>query len=178
MRTQGQLILALGLVFVGAIFLAGNLFGFDTAVLCWPLALILAGVFVIVRPRIVPAGTAVEMKLLGDTVRRGMWDVTSQEIWSGVGKVTLDFSQASIPPGVTRLRVIGFIGDVRVNIPATAGIAISTAAFINKALILGEKRENFLSPVEWSSPRYEAAERKVFIEMLFFIVDLNVGGDR
>jgi predicted membrane protein len=177
MRNQGQLFIALGLVIVGVLFLIGNLFRVDTSAWFWPVAFILLGVLLIARPRLAPAGTAVEMKLLGDIRYRGAWQVANEEIWTGLGNVELDFSDAQIPPGEMRIRAYGFIGDARIRVPAPAsgaGVAVSATALIGSSHINGQKRDHFVTPVQWASPGFEAAERKVFVEIMYFISDLKI----
>lgn len=174
MRNQGQIIFAVLLIVVGILFLAGNLLNINVWALCWPLGLIVLGVFLVVRPRFAPAGAHVEMKLIGDIQREGPWQVSDEEIWIGIGDLDLDMTQADIPAGETRLRVYGLIGDVDVRLPAGAEVAVSSMAFVTDAKIRGEKREQFLTPLHWSSPGYQTAERRVSIETMFFINDMKV----
>jgi lia operon protein LiaF len=138
------------------------------------LGLISLGIFLVVRPRFAPAGTNIEFKLIGDIRRMGSWQVSDEEIWIGIGDLDLDMTQADIPAGETRLRIYGLIGDVDIRLPAGAEVAISSMAFVTDAKIRGEKREQFLTPLQWSSPGYEIAERRVLIETLFFINDLKM----
>ena len=174
MRNQGQIWLAILLVAIGVVFLAGNLLNINTWALCWPLGLIVLGVLLVARPRFAPPGTNVEIKLIGDIKRFGFWPVTNEEIWVGIGDLDLDMTQADIPGGETHLRVFGLIGDVDVRVPPGMALAVSSAAFLTSAKVLGSKQDQFLLPYQWSTPGYAAAERKLMIETTFFINDLNV----
>ena len=66
MRNQGELVLAVVIILVGVLFLIGNVFDVDVWALCWPIGLILLGVWVLLRPQLVRSDTAVRQKLIGD----------------------------------------------------------------------------------------------------------------
>ena len=174
MRNQGQLFIGIVLVLVGLMFLIGHLFDINVWAFCWPLGLILLGVWLLLRPQLVSSDTAVRQRLLGDIHRDGVWQVADEEIWIGVGDVDLDMTSADIPVGETRLRVFGFVGDVDVLVPAGVGVSVSSTAFVTDARVLGQKRDRFLAPLHLASEDYETAERKVRLETTFFVVGLKV----
>ena len=174
MRNQGQIIFALVLVLIGVVFLIGNLLQVDTSAFCWPIGLIVIGILMIARPRMAPAGRAVEMKLLGDIRRRGTWQAMEEEIWLGIGEVNLDFTQANIPAGETHLHVWALIEDVDLTIPPGIGMAVTSTALINTHKIHGEKQDQFLMPLQWTSPNYTTAECRVIVEATSLICDLKV----
>lgn len=174
MYNRGQLFIGIVLILAGLAFLIGNLFDVDVWALCWPLGLILLGVWLLVRPQLVSPGTTVRQRLLGDIRRDGVWQVTDEEIWIGLGDVELDATRADVPVGETTIRILGFIGDVDVFVPQGVGISVSSTAFVTDARVLGQKREGFLFPVRLTSDSYETAKRKVRLETTFFITDLRV----
>jgi lia operon protein LiaF len=174
MRNQGQLILGIVVIVIGLAFLIGNLFDVNVWTYCWPVGLILLGVWLLLRPRLVSSDTAVRQKLLGDIRRDGVWQVADEEIWIGIGDVRLDMTEAEIPPGETRVRVWGFVGDVRLSLPEGVGVSLSSNAFVTDVKALGHKREGILVPVRIASDDYETAERKVRLETTFFVGDVTV----
>jgi len=174
MRNRGQLFIGILLTLIGLMFLVGDLFDVNVWAFCWPVGLILLGVWLLLRPQLVSSDTAVRQKILGDIHRDGVWQVANEEIWIGVGDVDLDMTSADIPTGETRLRVFGFVGDVDVLVPEGVGVSVSSMAFVTDARVLGQKRDSFLAPVHLTSDDYETAERKIRLETTFFVGDLKV----
>lgn len=173
MRNQSQLVVGVIILLLGLIFLIGNLFNINVWAFIWPFILIVLGLWLLFRPRLVSTGTAINFHPLGDVQRRGTWSVADEEIWMFVGDITLDFTNATLPPGETKLRVIGFVTDIDVFLPAEVGLSISSTAFLTDAKVFGEKNERFLIPVNVVSDNYEAAERKIHLETVLFVADLT-----
>jgi predicted membrane protein len=174
MRNQGELILGVVVILLGVLFLIGNVFDVDVWALCWPIGLILLGLWVLLRPQLVGSDAAVRQKLIGDIRRTGTWQVTDEEFWIGIGDVRLDLSEAEIPPGETRLRVFGFVGTVRLIAPEDVGISLSSSAFVADVRLFGRKRDSILVPVHMTSDDYETAERKIRLETTAFVGDVRV----
>lgn len=174
MRNQGQLIIGALLLFLGLMLLFGNFLNIDVWALFWPLALIFLGVYLLLRPRFSFQGVAPDLQVFGGIRRSGMWRVENDEIWMFVGDVRLDMTQAEIPTGETHIRVLGFIGDVDLTLPKEIGLSFSSAAFVTDAKVNGQKHESFLAPYRYDSPNYAALERKVRLETIFFIGDIDV----
>jgi lia operon protein LiaF len=171
---KGTLAFGLVLVFLGVMALVGNLTGINIWAVCWPGALILVGLWLVLRPQMIASGVALEQKILGEVKRSGEWQVRDEEIWLGVGDVELDMTQAQIPSGETRLRLYGFVNGVDVLVPETVGVLVRSTAFLTDADVLGHQENRFVSTFEARSSDYEAAERKVQIEAAYFVVDLKV----
>lgn len=174
MVNRGQLTIGMVLVLLGVIFLLGTLFNINVWAICWPAGLIALGVWLILRPRLTGPGTGSEVVLLGELRRRGNWTVRDEEIWLGVADADLDLTGAEIPPGETRVRVFGFVGDVDVLVPAGVGVSVSAAGFVIDSDLLGREQETFLTPVEAVSADYGSAERRLRIEMTSFVCNLKV----
>jgi lia operon protein LiaF len=174
MRNQGQLILGVVVIVVGAVLLIGSLFDVDVWVLCWPIGLIVLGLLLLLRPQLISSDTASRQKLLGDIRRRGEWQVSDEEFWLGIGDVTLDMTSAEIPPGETHLRVVQFVGDIRLSLPEGVGVSLSSTAMIGSVRAFGRKRDIFFTPLRLSSENYETAERKVRLETSMFIGDVRI----
>jgi predicted membrane protein len=174
MRNSGQLIFAVVVILIGVVLLADSMLDVDVWSFAWPIGIILLGVFLLLRPKLVGADTSVGYKLLGDIKRKGDWEVSEEEIWIGVGDVRLDMSSAEIPLGETCIRVQGFVSDVRLYVPQDVGVALSSNAFYSEVRLFGKKHERFLSPVNLASDDYETAERRVRLEMSMFVSDVRV----
>jgi lia operon protein LiaF len=174
MRNQGQIIVALLIIAAGLAFLIGNLLDTNVWVFCWPIGLILLGLWLLFRPRTVIGRAGGRGRLLGDIRRSGAWRVADREYWIGIGDIQLDMRDAEIPQGETHLRVFGFIGAVRLTVPADLGVSVSATGFISDVTVMGRKREGFFVPVEVSSADYGTAERSIRLETLSFINDVKV----
>jgi predicted membrane protein len=171
---RGQLVLGLILVVLGVLFLVGTVFHVDVGAFCWPIGFILVGTWLVLRPRLTQGNGTSDVVLLGDLRRRGKWTVRDGEIWLGVADVDLDFTMADLPPGETRLKFYGFVGDVDLVFPATVGVAVSAVGFVVDTDLFGHDYKTFLTPVEAASPDFSTAACKVRIEMIGFITDLKV----
>jgi len=174
MRSRAQLIFGSFLIFFGFMFLLSNLFNIDLGDFCFPTVLILIGVVIIFRPRMLPTDTNFKLVPLGDVRRLGVWQVKNEEFWIFIGSLHLDLSEAEIPQGETTYRIFSFIGDVRLYLPEKIGASVSNMAFISDDRFLGEKRGGLFTPVEWSSEGYEGAERKLRIERFSFLGSVKV----
>jgi lia operon protein LiaF len=174
MRNKWQIFIGGFIVLIGLTVLIGNLTDYNPWKLFWPLVLIGLGVFVLVRPRMVSADTSLRQKLLGEIHLRGEWDVTDEEMWLLVGDVDIDLTRARIPAGETRFRVFGIVGEVELLLPADVGISMQANAFLTEARVLGEKSESFLSAPPYVSAGYDLAERKIRLEVNYFVADVKV----
>jgi lia operon protein LiaF len=171
---KGTLAFGLVLILLGLMTLVGNLTGVNAWAICWPSALILVGVWMVLRPQMIESGVALQQKILGDVKRSGEWQVREEEIWLGVGDIELDMTQAEIPVGETKLRLFGFVNSIKVIVPETVGALVRSTAFLTDAEVFGREEDRFLSTFEERSADYEAAERRVQIEATYFVADLKV----
>jgi len=174
MRNKRQIFIGGAITLVGLVFLIGGIFHIDVGDFCFPVGLILLGVFLLLRPYLLGPDEPVQLKLLGDVRRYGDWQVADEEIWIGVGDVQLDMTSAEIPAGETRIRIFGFVGDVKLIMPEGVGVSVSSTSFVTDARVLGQKRDSFLTPLHFASDGYEAAERKVRLEVNCFVGNLRV----
>jgi len=174
MYNQRQMFIGIVIVLIGIMFLIGSIFNVDAGRICWPAAMILAGVLLLVRPHLLNPDTPGRIKLIGNVRRHGEWQVTDDELWIGIGDVRLNMIDADIPVGETQINIYSFVGDVRVSVPKGVGILASSTAFVTDAKVLGHKGDYFVTPFEMSSDDYEAAERKVRVEMMGFVSNLKI----
>jgi len=174
MRNPVMMYFGGALVLFGLLSLISTLTGFDFGAICWPAGLIVVGVWLLVRPRWVRGGTAVEFKLFGDIDQRGSWQVANTEYWLGIGDVNLDLTQADIPPGETELTFYGFIGDIDIFAPGSVAFKVTSQSFITSGKLPGGKEDAVLAPVTYASPGYDQAERRLRIDASMFLADVSV----
>jgi lia operon protein LiaF len=174
MRNRGQIIFGSLLLFFGLVLILGNIFHINIWAVCWPTGLILVGIWFLLRPRLNQPGSGINISPLANIRRYGSWTVRNEETWIIVGDIKLDMTQAEIPLGETTIHSYGFVGDVRLIVPQGIGLSITSTAFLTDAKILGQKGDHFFIPVYYTSENYATAERKVRLETLYFVIDLDV----
>jgi len=174
MRNRGQIYLGTALVIIGVILAIGAIFHVNMWAFCWPVALILLGVWFLVRPKWGSPGAFSNFHPLGGVRRYGNWKVGNEEIWTFVGDIDLDLLQADLPAGETTLRVYGFVGDVDVSLPAAVGVSFSSTAFVTDARVNERKMEGFIMPATFTSDNYATAEKRIRLETYFFVADVKV----
>lgn len=175
MKLRGEILVGALLVAIGFLGLISTLFNVDFGLVCWPSFFILLGIWIIVRPRMVSEDTNVHLIFLGDLNRSGEWEVSNQEIWSFITDADLDFSNASIPEGVTKIKMYGFVGDIDLTLPVDVGFKLNAYGFVTDVRILGEKHTGFfLQPVQEVSDGYETASKKVDIYLLAFVGEVKI----
>ncbi len=174
MKKQTQILLGSVLIGFGFLIFLSNLLDIDFGAICWPSFLILVGILIIVRPRIAPEGTDVQMLLFGDLRRSGEWDVMDQEIWSFVGDIDLDFTQANFAEAEVTYKLYRFVGDLDIIVPKDMGISVSSMGFVTEAHLEGKKRGGLVTPVRYTSENFESAAKRIRLEMISFVADLKV----
>jgi lia operon protein LiaF len=174
MHAKWQVYIGILVTLIGLMFLIGAIFDVDVGAFCWPIGLIALGIWLLLRPQLVGPDMAARLKLLGDIRRRGEWPVADEEMWVGIGDVNLDLTSADIPVGETTLRILGFVGDVKVRVPQGVGVSVSSTSFVTDARIFGEKRDGIFFPVHFASQDYDTAERKIRLETAHFVMSLRV----
>jgi predicted membrane protein len=174
MRNRAPLIFGGILILLGILSIIGTIFKIDTGVFCWPLLLIGIGVFILLRPKLEASNASSSFRLLGNNNRGGAWKVSDSETWTLIGDTILDFTQADIPVGETHLHINSFVGDIRLYVPECVGVALISTAMFSDARFFDEHRGLFFGSLEFSTPGYESAERRIHVETFSFMGNVKV----
>jgi predicted membrane protein len=174
MRQKYQFTIGVFIILFGLMLLISNLTGIHLLSYIWPLLLIVLGIWMIVRPSRFNLQPDVRFRFLGGKDHSGHWSVKDESIVSFIGDVHLDLTQADIPAGETHIELRGFVGDINVIIPAFAGIAVRSSAFMTSANAFGIKRDYFLTSYAVESDNFATAENKIRLDLGFFVTDLNL----
>ena len=174
MQNRSQALVGAFLLLLGIGFLLANVLKINFWAVCFPAGLILIGVLLLMRPKVFDTSSASSWYLFGDVKRGSDWTPADEEIWLLFGDVKLDFTQAQLPVGETRLRINGLIGDVDVIAPADAGVAVSASGLIVELRTPTDKVDRFLSSANSASLNYASAERKLHVSTTFLIGDIDV----
>jgi predicted membrane protein len=169
-----QIVLGIVLIVLGLFSLTETLFNINLGRFIGPLFLVGLGLFLILRPRREKGGVQVEMPILGDIRKTGAWEVTQHEFWWFVGENRLDFSAAAFPQGDGMIKIFGFVTDVKIILPADVGLQIESAAFVSELKLPEGKKERFLSRLNYQSPNFLQAEKRVSIETVGFVSEIVV----
>lgn len=173
MRYNLQIVFGGLVVLFGLAILLGLLFDVNVMGVCFSIGLILFGVWILVRPRVLREDSKLRLLIFGDVKKRGAWQVVGEEIWMFIGDVRLDMTSADIPSGETTYRVVAFVGDIDIKLPPGIGFQVSSMAFVNDTKILGKKRDHIFTPFLYKNDLYESAEKKISLEALCFVADID-----
>ena len=169
-----QIVLGIVLILLGLFSLSEELFNINLWRFVGPLILVGIGLMLILRPHRVKAGVNVEMPILGEIRKSGAWEVTDHEFWWLVGENRLDFNNAIFPNKNGKIRIFGFVSDVKIILPADVGLQLESAAFVSELKLPEGTREQFLSRMSYQSSNYLQAEKRVSIETVGFVNEIVV----
>lgn len=174
MYKRGYMIIGAALIVLGLLALISSWIDVDLCALALPLLLIAAGVYIILRPRYAPRSGTMRIQPLGNIKRTGAWIAVDEELWILIGDANFDLSQVTLPPGETVIRVLGFVGDLKLIVPDTVPVAITSIAFLTDSRIFGAKRDTFLQPFETATEGYADAESRIRFESWRFVTGVKV----
>lgn len=169
-----QIIFGIGLILLGVFALIEVLTGIDLWGVVFPLILIGIGILLILRPKISSRDIQVEIPILGDVRKKGAWQVGHHEIWLLVGSTRLDFTNASFPQGEGKIKLFGFVNDIKIILPEDVALRFGSSAFVSEFRGPQGKQERFLSSLEYETPEYASAEKQVQIQSLGFVSEIQI----
>ncbi len=96
------------------------------------------------------------------------------EISMAIGDVEVLLAGGKLHPGLNRMIVSTFIGDVRIFIPKDMPYFVRCSSFLGDILVKDKKEEGFGNTIESQSPTYETADAKLYLVVSHFIGDIKV----
>lgn len=165
----GLLLIVLGLFSLIDLFFQINLWRY-----IGPLLLVALGVWLILRPQLTGADVKVQMPIIGDVRKAGPWEATKHEIWILVGSNRLDFTEASFPNGEAVIKIFSFVADVKVILPEDVGLSLESNSFASELKGFTEKEERTLNSLEFETPGYEAASKRVKLQIFGFVSEIRL----
>lgn len=175
---SGELLVALILILLGLLFLAGNLglFNVDWS-LFWPLMLILFGAWLIWRAFVPPPRYATGGAFYGFGDYRP--DLSGKEIRRlnlshGFGDFDLDLTRGVIADGENSVRASLGFGDLKVSVPRDVAVRVHVSAGFGDVSAFGEKSSGIAPSLRFQSDDYATATRKLNIDASIGFGDVKV----
>ncbi len=176
--------LILGMVFVvgGLLLLGGSLGilpirGGQVCGLLLALILIGAGLWTIVTIATAQrTGASLAQRTFGDQrLSLTAKTFTSRSVSTWVGDTRIDLSRAIFPEGESTLTVESWVGDIRVRVPPELAVrARGRVVLAGQLDLLGTHREGLSLDLTASSPDYEQATRRLFVDASTVVGDVKV----
>jgi lia operon protein LiaF len=91
-----------------------------------------------------------------------------------IGSFFFDFSKANIPLGETPIQLSGNVGDVKILVDEDVAIKVTFKSNVLSTDILDKKENGLRSEVEYETPGYEEAERRVKLFVDYHVLDAKI----
>jgi|MTBAKSStandDraft_2_1061841.scaffolds.fasta_scaffold01856_18 hypothetical protein len=174
MNNRTAILIGSILIMLGAFSIIDALFGINLWSLVFPLILIGLGLLILFRPKTLPGGTNFVLRFVGETNKSHEWTVVPAEYWSFVGSMKLDLSQAIIPVGETSIVIYSFVNELEITLPTDAGLRLTARGFVHDTKVKGYKEDHILAPFEYETPDYASQTRKINIQSLSFVSEVEI----
>ena len=126
-------------------------------------------------PESTSPGRARYSKFIGDMfIDCNGVDLQNIEIGNFLGDVEVKLHGGKLAPGLNRMIISGFIGDVRVLVPEGMAIFAQSSNFIGDIEMMGRRSSGFGNSLDAQSANYSEAESKLYIASNHFIGDVRV----
>lgn len=164
------------LIVLGILLILNN-FDIDVWDYVWPLVIVLVGVYLIMRGRHRSNSQSrlSEFRVLGDSRHTGYTgEIDGTDISHFIGDVELDLTGAQMKPGVNKLHISMFIGDIRITVPAGMAVSASGSVAFGDVRIFDRKEDGIFLTARDKSSDYDSADEKLHISCAAFIGDISV----
>ena len=114
-------------------------------------------------------------KMLGDMfIDCEGFNLQNIDVSGGVGDVEIKVSGGVLSPGLNRIVISGFVGDIRIFVPRDIPFFAHCSNFVGDIEVGGKRASGFGNTVEHQSPAYDKAESKLYIASNSFIGDMRI----
>ncbi|MDZ5470218.1 cell wall-active antibiotics response protein LiaF [Bacillus sp. 31A1R] len=111
---------------------------------------------------------------IGDVnLKKANWSLEPMEIYNTIGDYFIDFSKAYIPERETKVKLNGWIGDVKMIVPEDIPVMIQSRIKVGDIRIFDNQSEAINRTLFFKSKGYDEATRKLNIT-----VELKIGSIR
>ncbi len=102
------------------------------------------------------------------------WKVEPLDLWHGVADYRFDFSKAFIPEEDTPIKLSGWVGDIDIILPGDVAFSVIARSSVGDIDILGTTQEGVNPYVNYKTPDYDEAARKLSFDFDFKVLDLQI----
>ncbi len=95
-------------------------------------------------------------------------------MWLFVGTTRLNFSEAVFPEGTAKIKIFGFVNDVKLLIPEEVGMHLGSLAILSDYHGTERNEEHFFGVLEDQTENFIDAEKRVDIQINSFIAEIHV----
>lgn len=95
------------------------------------------------------------------------------EVGIFVGDIEIKLHGGSLAPGLNRMVISGFVGDVRILVPREMAVYIQASNFIGDIELMGRNTSGFGNNLDAQTANYQAAESKLYIASNQFVGDVR-----
>lgn len=96
------------------------------------------------------------------------------EVSMGIGDTEINLAGGHLVPGLNRLIISGFVGDIRVFIPKDISVFVHGSNFIGDIDISGKHTSGFGNNLDYQTTEYNTSTSKLYIAANNFIGDIRV----
>jgi lia operon protein LiaF len=101
-------------------------------------------------------------------------ELQNVEIGSFLGDVEIKLHGGKLSPGLNRMIISGFIGDVRVLVPQGMAVFAQSSNFIGDIEMMGRRTSGFGNSLDAQTKNYAEAEAKLYVASNHFIGDVRI----
>lgn len=174
MKNRTTILIGSILIIIGIFSIVDALFHINLWSLILPLLLIAIGFFILFRPKSLSDGSDFILRFINEIDEFHANAIKPAEYLSFVSDIKFDLSSATIPDGETTIRFNSFVSEIKISLPENVGLKIAARGFVNNSKIKGKEENNIFAPFEYESPGYDFQTRKVFIQTLSFVSEIEI----
>ncbi len=127
------------------------------------------------RPGYSGSGKVKYDKFIGDMyIDCNNTDLQNMEVSVFISDLEIKLHGGRLAPGLNRLIISGFIGDVRILIPPDMAVFVQSSNFIGDSELMGQRFSGFGNTVSNQTANYATAQSKLYIASNFFIGDIHI----
>ncbi|MEE8577497.1 MAG: cell wall-active antibiotics response protein LiaF, partial [candidate division Zixibacteria bacterium] len=96
------------------------------------------------------------------------------EVSSFLGDLFINLRGGKLEPGLNRMIISGFIGDIQVIVPPDVQVRAHVSNFVGDVEVLGKTASGFGNNIESQTAGYAEAESHLFIAVNTFLGDTRI----
>ncbi|MBK7143401.1 MAG: cell wall-active antibiotics response protein [bacterium] len=121
------------------------------------------------------AGKVKYSKFLGDMfIDCQNINMQNIEISMFAGDLQINLNGGKLTPGLNRMIISGFLGDIMVFVPKGLPVFIHCSGFVGDLDLLGRRSDGFGNTLDAQTAEYDSAEAKLYVAVNNFVGDVRV----